>query len=70
MQFFKAEHISTGITRRDAKCPKIRSDMSGPNSYFQLHAFFFISNTFISNTRLKMDKSLAKFKQNPEAQEP
>ena len=34
---------------------------------FQIHAFF-ISNTFISNTRLKMDKRLANFKQNPEAQ--
>ena len=34
---------------------------------FRVHAFF-ISNTFISNTRLKMDKSLANFKQNPEAQ--
>ena len=30
--------------------------------------FFIISNTFISNTRLKMDKSLANFMQNPEAQ--
>ena len=32
------------------------------------YTLFFISNTFISNTRLKMDKSLANFKQNPEAQ--
>ena len=39
------------------------------SSFFSdlIHAFF-ISNTFVRNTRLKMDKSLANFKQNPEAQ--
>ena len=32
----------------------------------ELHAFLFRSNTFISNTRLKIAKNLATFKQNAE----
>ena len=33
-----------------------------------LHAFFFISNDFISNTRLKLAYFLAIFKQHPQAE--
>ena len=33
-----------------------------------LHAFYFISNTFISNARLKIAKSQANAKQHPEAE--
>ena len=51
-----------------ARCEGLTMGMKPQLDTFQVHAFFFISNTFISNTRLKMDKSLANFKQNPEAQ--
>ena len=35
--------------------------------YASLHAFCLISNTFISNTRLKLAKNQANAKQHPEA---
>ena len=34
----------------------------------QVHALIFISNTFISNARLKLVKNQAKGKQHPEAE--
>ena len=33
-----------------------------------LHAFFFVSNTFISNTSLKLAKNQEKAKQHPKAE--
>ena len=35
---------------------------------FCVHAFFYISNTFISNARFKLAKNEAKAKQHPEAE--
>ena len=35
---------------------------------FHMHDFFFISNTFVSNARLKWAKNQAKTKQHPEAE--
>ena len=37
-------------------------------SFMTTHAFFFISNTFISNTRLKLSKNQAKAKQHREGE--
>lgn len=34
---------------------------------FRIHVFFNISNTFISNTTLKLAKNQARAKQNPES---
>ena len=36
--------------------------------YASLHAFFFISNTFISNAKLKLAKNQANAKQHPEVE--
>ena len=53
------EHMAEmkGTWTDTARCEGLTMGMKPQLDTFQVHAFFFISNTFISNTRLKMEKS-------------
>ena len=47
---------------------QLRTFIYALEEIYALHAFFFISNTFISNARLKLAKTQANAMQHPEAE--